>query len=73
MKFRYSEWRDEQDLSKLSFEELLRLFSQLLLYTNGDPNEALKMMTQMDQEYNLFAEREGESFEEDLAWRKRGG
>ena len=73
MKFRYSEWRDEQDLSKLTFEELMRLFSNLLLYTNGDPNAALQMMTKMDQEYNVFDESEGAGFEEFLEWLKQEG
>ncbi|MFQ5640619.1 MAG: VWA domain-containing protein [bacterium] len=73
MIFRYSEWRDEQDLSKLTFEELMRLFSQLLLHTNGDPSEALQMMTQLDNDYDIFDENEGVGFEEFLEWLKKEG
>ena len=73
MKFRYSEWRDEQDKSKLTFEELMRLFSQLLLYRNGDISKALQWMTELDRDHRLFDEKEGMGFDEFLEWLKQEG
>lgn len=73
MKFRYSEWRDEQDRSKLTFDELMRLFSQLLLYSNGSVPEALQMMTDLDNDYNIFDENDGLDFDEFLDWLKKEG
>lgn len=35
------------------FDELLKLFLQLLQYTNGDVGEALEWMSQLDKQYNL--------------------
>ena len=41
------------------FEELLNLFLQLLTYTNGDFNEAMKWMNELDKEYKLTNEEYG--------------
>ncbi|RMF61762.1 MAG: VWA domain-containing protein [Calditrichaeota bacterium] len=73
MIFRYSKWRDEQAKSKLTFDELMKLFSQLLLYTNGDVYEALQHMTELDRDYQLFDEREGVGFDAFLDWLKQEG
>ncbi|MFQ5605243.1 MAG: VWA domain-containing protein [bacterium] len=73
MIFRYSEWREEQDKSKLTFDELMRLFSQLLLHTSGDVNEALQWLTDLDNEYQLFDDQEGVGFDEFLDWLKKEG
>lgn len=73
MIFRYSEWREGQEKSNLTFDDLMRLFSQLLLYTNGNPNEALQMMTQIDNDYNIFDNEEGVGFNEFLEWLKKEG
>ena len=35
------------------FDQLLKLFQELLVYTNGDVAEALDWMNQLDREYNL--------------------
>lgn len=72
MIFRYSEWRDDQNRSRLTFDDLMRLFSQLLLQT-GDVNEALRWMTRLDQKYQLFNEEEGTGFQEFLDWLKKEG
>ncbi|MFQ5866011.1 MAG: VWA domain-containing protein [bacterium] len=73
MIFRYSEWRDDQNKSKLTFDELMRLFSQLLLHTNGNIDEALQWLTQLDNEYNIFDDQEGVGFDEFLEWLKKEG
>ncbi len=54
MKFRYSEWQDSQDKGRLTFDELMKLFNQLLLHSNGSIHEALEWMTELDMEYNVF-------------------
>jgi len=38
---------------KSSFEKLFDLFTQLLTYTNGDYNEAIQWLTELDKEYKL--------------------
>jgi Ca-activated chloride channel family protein len=42
-----------------SFEELLKIFLQLLTITSGDVAEALNWMNQMDQRYNLTDNKYG--------------
>ncbi len=73
MIFRYSEWRESDDKSKLTFDELMRLFSQLLLHNNGNVADALQWMTQLDNEYQLFDDQEGVGFDEFLEWLKKEG
>lgn len=73
MIFRYSEWRESQDKSKLTFDELMKLFDQLLLFTNGNVSEALNMMTELDREYNVFDDKQGLGFEAFLDWLKKEG
>ncbi len=41
------------ELPKGSFEELLKLFLELLNYTSGDANEALAWMNELDKKYNI--------------------
>jgi hypothetical protein len=38
---------------KTVFEQLFELFSELLVYTSGDVNEALDWLNQLDREYNI--------------------
>lgn len=58
-------------IPKGSFEELFKLFIELLNYTSGDAEEALSWMNQLDQEYGLTSEEYGMGdFIEDL--KKRG-
>lgn len=38
---------------KSPFEQLLELFKELLMYTNGDAGEALQWLTQLDREHGL--------------------
>ena len=44
---------DPNEQGKSPFEKLLDLFLQLLTYTNGDFNEAMQWMNELDKEYKL--------------------
>ena len=44
---------DPNQQGKSPFEKLLDLFMQLLTYTNGDFNEAMQWMNELDKEYKL--------------------
>lgn len=60
-----------EDLPKGGFDDLLKLFIQLLNYTAGDANEALSWMNELDKQYNLTTDEYGiGDFIEDL--KKRG-
>jgi uncharacterized protein with von Willebrand factor type A (vWA) domain len=56
VKFEYSEWRAGLIKQNMKFEDLLKLFNQLLLYTNGDVAEALRWMTELDKHRHIFDE-----------------
>lgn len=73
MKLRYSEWRESNEKSKLTFDALMTLLSQLLLNASGDVNQALQWMTELDNEYHLFDENEGIGFDDFLEWLKKEG
>lgn len=42
-----------------TFEQLLKLFQELLLHTSGDVSEALSWLTELDKEYDLTDEEYG--------------
>ena len=44
---------------KGGFDELLKLFTQLLNYTAGDPGETLAWMNELDKKYNLTSNQYG--------------
>jgi hypothetical protein len=50
-------WRfrnyDPDAFADSPFENLLKLFKELLMYTSGDVGEALNWLTQLDKQYNL--------------------
>ncbi|HEX5112051.1 MAG TPA: hypothetical protein VFV79_04340, partial [Saprospiraceae bacterium] len=50
-------WRfrkfDPDAFAASPFENLLKLFKELLMYTSGDVPEALNWLTQLDKQYNL--------------------
>jgi len=50
--FRFSRF-EEQPLPKGGFDEMLKLFTQLLHYTAGDAVEALSWMNELDKKYHL--------------------
>lgn len=57
----------ENDLPKGSFEELLKLFMELLNYTSGDADEALAWMNELDKKYKITNDEYGMGdFIEDL-------
>lgn len=56
MRFLYSEWREDEFKQNMKFEDLLKLFNQLLIHTSGDVDEALHWLTQLDQEHHFFTE-----------------
>lgn len=50
--FRFSKFQD-QNLPKGGFDEMLKLFTQLLHYTAGDAGEALAWMNELDKQYKF--------------------
>lgn len=48
MKIRYSKWTDLSLTDEQRLEKLFSLFSYLLIQTNGDVNEALDWLSQLD-------------------------
>jgi len=54
MQIEYSKWRPDSMTDDKRLEDLLSVFSYLLLQTNGDIDEALDWIEQLDAEYNLF-------------------
>ena len=64
--FHFSKY-DPNEQGKSPFEKLLDLFLQLLTYTNGDFNEAMQWMNELDKEYKLTNDDYGiGDFVEDL-------
>jgi len=56
--WRFSEYVPGSE-NKSTFEKLLELFKELLMYTSGDVSEALSWLTELDKEYNLTDEEYG--------------
>lgn len=56
--FNFSRYHENQN-GKSRFEKMLDIFLQLLVYTNGDFNEALNWMNHLDKEYNLTDDEYG--------------
>src|SRR4030095_11556291 len=54
MKFIYSKWTERSLTDEQRLEKLFSLFSYILLQTNGDVNEALDWLSQLDEQYKLF-------------------
>jgi len=54
MQIEYSKWRPDSMTDDKRLEDLLSVFSYLLLQTNGDIDEALDWIEQLDAEYKLF-------------------
>ncbi|MBK7888187.1 MAG: hypothetical protein IPJ86_13125 [Bacteroidetes bacterium] len=42
-----------QDSGESTFDQMLRLFTELLQYTSGDANEALNWLTELDRQYGF--------------------
>lgn len=73
MIFRYSEWRDNQNLSNKAFEDLLKLFNQLIVRADGDVNQALIWLTSLDERYNIFSDEPGKGLGDFIDWLKENG
>jgi len=56
--FRFSDYF-ELDNIKATFDNLLKLFQELLLYNNSDINNTLGWMTELDQHYNITNDKYG--------------
>ncbi len=56
--FKFTDYVAEQKI-KASFDNLLKLFQELLLYTSGKVTEALSWMTQIDKQYNITDDNYG--------------
>ncbi len=56
--WRFSDFIPGQDQGSL-FEQLLKLFQELLVHTSGDVSEALAWLTELDKEYGLTNEEYG--------------
>ena len=60
-----------KDLNAKNFEDLLKIYQQLLLITSGDFNKTISIMTELDRKHNFTPENYGiGDFIEDL--KKKG-
>jgi Ca-activated chloride channel family protein len=56
MRFRYSKWTPESSTDEQRLQQLVSLFSYLVMQTSGDVEEALEWLKQLAEEYGLFGE-----------------
>jgi Ca-activated chloride channel homolog len=56
VRIRYSRWRPDDATDDRRLEQMVSLFSHLLIRTNGDANEALEWLKMIAEEYGLFEE-----------------
>ncbi|MDX1699706.1 MAG: hypothetical protein R3250_03760, partial [Melioribacteraceae bacterium] len=56
--FRFSEFIPQQK-GKVGFDELLKIFMQLLNITSGDVAESLSFLNDLDKQYNLTSDEYG--------------
>ena len=56
MNFRYSKWTTESRTDEQKLQQLMSLFSYLVVQTSGDVQEALEWLKQIAEEYGLFDE-----------------
>ena len=56
MRFRYSKWTPESKTDEQRLQQLMSLFSYLVVQTNGDVQEAMEWLKQLAEEYGLFDE-----------------
>ena len=54
MNIEYSKWRPDSLTDDKRLENLISIFSYILLQTNGDIEDALDWLEQLDSEYKLF-------------------
>jgi uncharacterized protein with von Willebrand factor type A (vWA) domain len=64
---RFSEYTGQEGQQQATFENLLQIFMELLVHTDGDVSEALQWMNLLDEEYGLTDDNYGMGdFIEDL-------
>lgn len=56
MHFRYAKWTTESRTDEQRLQQLMSLFSYLVVQTSGDVQEALEWLKQIAEEYGLFDE-----------------
>lgn len=56
MRFRYSKWTPESQTDEQRLQQLVSLFSYMMLQTNGDVEETLEWLRQLAREYDIFDE-----------------
>lgn len=56
MRFRYSKWTPQSQTDEQRLQQMLSLFSYLVVQTSGDVQEALEWLRQLAEEYGLFDE-----------------
>ncbi len=70
MRIRYTDWNGDKLSREERLEELLKLFSYLLMKASGDVDEALRWIDYLDQSRGILGEMTMEEFIEEL---KRAG
>jgi uncharacterized protein with von Willebrand factor type A (vWA) domain len=56
MRFRYSKWTPQSQTDEQRLQQMLSLFSYLVVQTSGDVEDALDWLRQLAEEYGLFDE-----------------
>ena len=56
MRYRYSKWTPESQTDEQRLQQLVSLFSYMMIQTSGDVQEALDWLRQLAGEYDLFDE-----------------
>ncbi len=56
MRLRYSQWREDSSTDEQRLQQMVSLFSHLVVQTSGDVQEALDWLKQLAEEYGLFDE-----------------
>ncbi len=56
MRFHYSKWRPDAKTDEQRLEELMSLFSYLLVKSDGDADEAIEWLKQLAEEHGIFDE-----------------
>lgn len=51
--YRFTEFIPEKDNQQTTFDNLLKIFLQLMVITSGDVSEALSWLTNLDNQYNI--------------------
>jgi Ca-activated chloride channel homolog len=56
MLFRYSQWSEESQTDETRLQQMVSIFSYLVVQTSGDVQEALEWLKQIAEEYGLLTE-----------------